>query len=278
MVLLSVLWAMILLASLVAGALLVSRRGFMATRNRMGLAQARWAMSWCENLAAARLAQDSMYAGDSIALSNGSWCRLSVAPANGHLNINTADSIALTGFLGQDSLRDAIMDWRDTDDVARGAGCEADCYRELGLPPPGNRPFASPSEILKVRGIASRAGLWLVGALTVDGDGRVNVNAAPPRVLASLPGVSEGLALRIWTEARHHQLGSLDAVATIASPVEGLELGHWWTDLLARTTFERGSLALECEGGSSLSPAVARERLVVNRDAAGVTVLRRESW
>src|SRR5678815_3609084 len=116
-VLLSVLWALILLASLVPGALLVSRRGFMETRNRLGLTQARWAMSWCENLAAARLARDSMYAGDSISLSNGSWCRLSSAPANGQLNINTADSIALSGFLGQDSLRDAVMDWRDTDDV-----------------------------------------------------------------------------------------------------------------------------------------------------------------
>ena len=277
MVLLSVLWALVLIGSLTASIVLLARRGFFETRNRMSLAQARWALGWCENLAQSQLEHDSTYPGGSARLPNGAWCRIHVTPANAGFNINTADGLALQRFFGSDSVVAAILDWRDADTEARPAGCERTCASARGIPVPANRGFAQAQAVRQVRGLQFLSDSALA-LLTVTGDGRINPAQAPAAVIGSLPGVSPALARRIELVARAGQITGLASLAQLAKPMERAELEQWWTDLAARTTFEQAPLVLDAAAGSALGPASARERLILLPSKRGAAVLRREGW
>jgi general secretion pathway protein K len=89
------------------------------------------------------------------------------------------------------ALVEAITDWIDSDDEVTGfGGAESDYYADLE-PAAGraaNRPLAAPSELRWVRGMTPeiyRALAPLVTVWPAEG-GSVNINTAPPQVLASI--------------------------------------------------------------------------------------------
>jgi hypothetical protein len=80
-------------------------------------------------------------------------------------NINTAPDVSIKQeiqkSLGEnrgeeaDEISDAILDWRDADDLVRTNGAEADYYAGKGLPySPANGPFKVLTELLLVKGIS----------------------------------------------------------------------------------------------------------------------------
>ncbi|HID08588.1 MAG TPA: hypothetical protein EYP10_15745, partial [Armatimonadetes bacterium] len=73
----------------------------------------------------------------------------------GKLNINVASrDELLTFFQGDESIVDAILDWRDEDDVPNPNGAESDYYQSLPLPYQcRNAPFETIHELLLVRGM-----------------------------------------------------------------------------------------------------------------------------
>ena len=269
------LWALVVLGSMTAGMMLLARRGLFETRNRMSLAQARWALSWCESLARAQLEHDSTYPGDSASLPNRAWCTSHIEPTNARFNINTADSLAFERLLGADSIVAAILDWRDADSAPRSGGCERACATALDMPAPANRAFTQVAEFRQVRGLRSIPDS-LLALLTVTGNGRINPAYASAAVIGSLPGVSPALARRVELAARDGRITGLGSLAQLATPMERTELERWWTDLTARTTFERGALIMSVVAGSRLGPAKASERLIIRPSKRGAAVLRRE--
>jgi general secretion pathway protein K len=90
-------------------------------------------------------------------------CELTVVPAGVTVDVNSAAAEQLRRGLLQvaasaetaDSLVDALLDWRDADDIARPLGAEREWYVSQGLIPPPNRPFADGREFTLVRGFAS---------------------------------------------------------------------------------------------------------------------------
>lgn len=88
------------------------------------------------------------------------------------------------------ALTEAITDWIDGDDNVSGlGGAESQYYAEAEPPGrPANRPLASASELMYVRGMTPeiyRALAPLVTVWPVRG-GSININTAPPQVLASI--------------------------------------------------------------------------------------------
>jgi DNA uptake protein ComE-like DNA-binding protein len=80
-------------------------------------------------------------------------------------NINKASDAEIRGQVQKsfgeemtdeaDEITDAILDWRDADDLVRVHGGEADYYTGLGLPyRPANGPFKVLTEMLLVKGIS----------------------------------------------------------------------------------------------------------------------------
>ena len=117
--------------------------------------------------------------------------------ASGLLDLNQAESAALLGLFSQftspaaaGAVVDALLDWRDGDDLIRPQGAENDSYRRAGSPYlPRNAPLNRLDELRRVQGVTEA--LWLAVApyVTVDGDLLLDVNAAPEAVLAAVPGI-----------------------------------------------------------------------------------------
>lgn len=117
------------------------------------------------------------------------------------IDLNTASDELLKGLLLSAGLEDeqanqvldAILDWRDDDELVRAQGAERDRYEALGLPYiPTNRPFQMVSELQKVIGVTPALYRKLAGALTVYSKQLgINSTIAPREVLLALPGATE---------------------------------------------------------------------------------------
>ncbi|MFP4351020.1 MAG: general secretion pathway protein GspK [Desulfococcaceae bacterium] len=139
---------------------------------------------------------------------------------SGKVDLNGADAPLLRVMLNpfdltdteKDVIVDSILDWRDSDSFHRINGAEDDYY--LSLPDPyaaRNGPFLSIGELLLVRGVTPdifygglenmvtvRSGEGGGGRSQIFGGGgnrrkvrnRININAASPKLLDALPGIS----------------------------------------------------------------------------------------
>ncbi len=123
------------------------------------------------------------------------------------LNLNTADEEVLRQFFSQgigldyadaDQLAQAILDWRDEDELPRINGGEREEYLQaeaLVLPP--NRDFVDVDELRHVRGMTPEIYVLAAPHLTLIGDGEINLNSAPEPVLLALPGMDRGTVTQL---------------------------------------------------------------------------------
>jgi general secretion pathway protein K len=81
----------------------------------------------------------------------------------------------------------ALIDWLDPDSVTSPGGAEADYYMRL-MPPyaPRNGPMPTIGDLRMVRGVDDAIFFKLSQLLTVEPEQQVNINTAPPEVLAAL--------------------------------------------------------------------------------------------
>jgi type II secretory pathway component PulK len=140
---------------------------------------------------------------------------VSVQDARGLISVAEPDPEMMKQFLRNrgvaeedvSPLIDKLEDYKDTDDLHRLNGAEAEEYRRAGLPPPRNDWPISPFELRLVAGWAERPALWLRASdvFTLVRDGYLNPNTAGPEVLAALPGATpEGI--RKLLEYRENRL------------------------------------------------------------------------
>jgi general secretion pathway protein K len=123
--------------------------------------------------------------------------RLVMRDEAARIDLNTANDTLLKGLLlsaGLDDeqanqLLDAIVDWRDADELSRPQGAERDRYESLGLPYiPANAPFRTVDELQQVLGVTPDVYRKVAGALTVfSGQPGINSTLATRQVLLALP-------------------------------------------------------------------------------------------
>ncbi len=276
-VLLTVLWALALASALVGTALAVARLGQRITANRLILRRAAWARDACAEILLARTAADSsVRAVDTVDLGRETWCDARVEDPGVRLNVNTADAEALRRLVVNDTVVDALLDWRDPDDVPHPLGAEAAWYRAHGQRTPRNGPFADVRELGLVRGIDSVRLQWLARRVTTDGTGQINLRVAPPEVLATLPGMTPGLLhtllmLRSDPAALRPErlLGSLSA--------DGREqLLARYQDFSRSVSYGPTQLIAFVDGGVLGYAATAHEKLVLIPAPGRLAVIRRE--
>lgn len=100
------------------------------------------------------------------------------------------------------ALSEAILDWRDEDDLRRPNGAELDEYLAAGRDAPGNRAFERPEELKQVLGMDAALYQRVLPALTLlSNKAEVNPQMAPPLVLRALQGLSED-AIEQFIESR----------------------------------------------------------------------------
>ena len=139
------------------------------------------------------------------------------------LNLNTVDADGLRRALRDfavsadraDRIAQSLLDWRDADDLRRPNGAERDEYLRVGAPLlPANTRLRGVAELRHVAGMTDDLYERLLPYLTVDGSGRVNLNAAPPPVLLALPGMTDE-SVRLIARWRNtgRRVASIDALA-----------------------------------------------------------------
>jgi general secretion pathway protein K len=148
-----------------------------------------------------------------------------IAP-NALLNINVMSEDMWRNFLigfslpyeTADHLAQAIMDWRDPDDLARPEGAERDAYIRAGaLALPTNKDFASVGELRDVMGMTPEIYTMISPYLSVCTSGQIDVNAAPAPVLHALPGFTDEVVSMILEQRAATPLGGLGDIESRVS-------------------------------------------------------------
>jgi type II secretory pathway component PulK len=222
---------------------------------------------------------------DEISLGDSRFA-LQVRDTGAAVNLNEADEEMLRNFFGQgigldftdaDRIAQAILDWRDEDELPRVGGGEREQYIDEGLPVlPPNRPFASLDELRFVLGMTPQTFAAAAPHLTLIGSGRINVNAAPEAVLLAVPGMSPVIAGEI---IRSRTSGNFprdadEFIALVPGSVTGSGR-RAEQQLLDRVTFATNEVEIFSEGWVDGSPVRASVHLVVSRATEGALVVWR---
>lgn len=120
----------------------------------------------------------------------------------------------------------ALVDWLDADGVPSPGGAESEFYLTLTPPyEPRNGPMPTVGDLRMIRGIDEASFLRLRRVLTVAPEARVNVNTAPPEVLAALsPAFEDSPSLvQAIIDARQEQpFKTVGDVATVTAGVAAI--------------------------------------------------------
>jgi general secretion pathway protein K len=182
---------------------------------------------------------------------------------SGKVNLNKAGESLLKMMLNNFEIEDtdkkiivdSIMDWRDQDSFHRANGAEDDYY--LSLPQPykcKNGDFTSIEELLLVRGVTPKifyGGLKdmvtiyqdketemdLVWGRAVFDFNRININAASPRMLRSLPRMTDDIVQEIMKYREKKDFRSMSDLHPVVaswvyaaiSPYINLRLSRYYT-------------------------------------------------
>lgn len=213
-----VLWLLALLTILLGSFALVSRTEALQARHLFESTEARYTAEAGINravfhLAAADPLQRWVPDGRAYEMEfERAQVKIEITDESGLIDLNTTDTITLANLLvvhgmEQDeaaALADAILDWRDTDDLVSPNGAEDPDYEAAGLPYGAkDAPFDTVSEVQQVLGMTQALYARLVPALTIySGQPEPNPAFAPYEVLRARAGMTDELARQV-IETRH---------------------------------------------------------------------------
>ena len=253
--LLAVLWVLTALTALTGAGLLVARLGSETTRNRVLLARAEWGREACGEILLARFAVDPTIRGLApIDLGRGTWCRACLEDPAGRLNLNTADRDALTQLFKALGVQQAVA---ESVIVRRRSGTLSDLHQVPGL-----------DSVIVAR---------LTPFVTVRGTGVVNVNAAPPEVLRTLPGITEEGVFLLTSRRGLRPIHSADELAGLLSRSSRMVLLASYAEFVRAAVFDPPQLIATLEGGVRGTALVARATLTTVLVPGRLAVIRRET-
>ena len=149
--------------------------------------------------------------GSSVHLSAETGQKLTIAiqDESGKIDLNKASQNLLLGLFKANGLDheqstymiDALLDWRDKDNLQRANGAEDSDYSEAGLAYGAkDGTFNSIEEITQIRGMTPQLFKKLKPAITIHSmQARIRLNTAPTNVIQALPDMSEDLLSQIMT-------------------------------------------------------------------------------
>ncbi|GAB4244025.1 MAG: type II secretion system protein GspK [Deltaproteobacteria bacterium] len=232
--LLLVLWALVLLGTLALGFSWSMRTEAMAARNGIDGTRAWFMARTGVNRAVALLSSlpaDNVMASSIAGEEDDASYEVRVESESGKVDVNLVGGEVLLEMLKKGGLpeeeaegvRDAILDWRDEDDVPRPRGAERAEYERMPEPiTPRNGKIRGIGELMYVKGVTREFHeSFLSRVFTVHGNSaQVNFARAPEIVLRSLPGVSAGAVERIVAGRREEPpISAADLAAMVG---EGL--------------------------------------------------------
>lgn len=145
--------------------------------------------------------------------------RIRLLSEAGKVDLNRADEALLKELMlrapvdeeQQSKLLNAILDWRDGDDLVRMNGAEKEEYQKAGLSyQPRNKPFQSVDELQMVLGMNEQVFKWLESRVTVYSEqANVDMAQAAKEVLYALPGIDAEQIDQYITARRENAINGL---------------------------------------------------------------------
>ena len=232
--LLLVLWGLVLLGTLALGFSWSMRTEALAARNGIDEVRAYFQARTGVNRAVAMLASlsaDNVLAAAIAGEDDDASYDVRVESESGKVDVNLVNEEVLLEILKKgglpeeeaESVRDAILDWRDEDDVPRPRGAERGEYGRMTEPiTPRNGKIRGIGELMHVKGVTKEFHeAFLSRVFTAHGNSaQLNFLRAPEIVLRSLPGVSAEAADRIVAGRREEP--PISAAGLAAMVGEGL--------------------------------------------------------
>jgi general secretion pathway protein K len=229
----------------------------------------------------------SMALTDTVKLGDERYC-VSVRDAGASLNINVANEQELERFFialpidagRATEIAESIMDWRDSDNLHRLHGAEADDYLRLGSAVlPSNEKFSRLEELRYLKSVTPEIFARARPFLTLMGTGQININSAPRSVLLALPGMTEeAVSVLLQTRGSSQPIHSLQELSLRLSSGARASLIDANPELLPLVAFETRELDVRSEGWTDGSPVHEWiDALIVKAGGLGVVVFRRAS-
>ncbi len=203
------------------------------------------------------------------------------------LNLNEATEEILRQFFTQgldldyaeaDQIAQAILDWRDEDELPRINGAEREEYLDeeaLVLPP--NRDFLDVDELRHVMGITPEIYIRAAPHLTLFGDGQININSAPEVVLLAIPGMDRGGAEEIIRLRESGYLPRSDEeLQALLSTSVAEAIDAQGRNFSSRTTYTTDEVEIIAQGMVDGGVVQVTSRVVVRRGNTEAEVIRRE--
>jgi general secretion pathway protein K len=253
-----VLWLLALLTILLGSFALMARTESLQARHLFDTTAARYAAEAAINRAVYQMATPDPLTRwipdgrvyelefESAAL------RIEVTDESGLVDLNAADTLTISNLLlangmaqdEADALADAILDWRDTDDLISPNGAEDGDYDAAGYTYGAkDAPFDTVSEVQQVMGMTYALYQQLSPAFTIySGQPSPNPAFAPYEVLRGLNGMTDEVARQL-IEMRH----AYDPTSGAAPPLlpDGTPLmaqgGSGTYSIAARATLPNGA-------------------------------------
>ncbi|MDB4917982.1 MAG: hypothetical protein JWM95_5626 [Gemmatimonadetes bacterium] len=208
------------------------------------------------------------------------------------LNVNTLSEAELRTFFGfvlnnavtADRLAQAIVDWRDADDIPRASGAEKDDYIKASmLTLPQNGQFREVEDLLQVMGMTPDIYTLVSPFLTVRGDGTVNLNTAPAPVLRVLPGMNDVILAQILAlRSSGRRITSVAQVMTASTRgrPQAAQVAAQATAqrLTARTTVETQQVELTLLARVAPHSQPTRLMAIIERSAPTLATLQWKQW
>jgi type II secretory pathway component PulK len=212
--------------------------------------------------------------------------QLDVRDTGAALNPNQADETMLRQFLAlglridytvADRLTQAILDWRDDDDLPRVNGAEREEYLAAGAAVlPANRQFNELKDLRYVLGMTPEIFEQMQPYLTLVSSGRINVNSAPEPVLLALPGFNQAAAT---TVLRMRQSGRLPRnegeLRAFLPPGASASIQQFQREFTRRSAYSTDEVEINANVDLPGSPVTVRALVVVARGATGASVVWR---
>ena len=260
--LLLVLWAMALLAIVLGGFVLVARTETLQSRFLLDATRARYASEAGISRAAYELRRAdplTRWVADGRpykVMFDDAEVEIALIDESGKIDFNVADEVLLLQLflsIGVEeprarSLVDAIMDWRDPDDLVRANGAEERDYEAAGLSyKPTNFGFQTVGEVQQVLGMTWELFEQLEPYITVySRNPQPNAAFAAPLVLQAMAGMTPGLAQQLveqrW-QLDPQQLAATPLVLPDGTPLVAAGGGLTYT-VRAKATLPNGTWTL----------------------------------
>lgn len=257
--LLVVLWLLILLTIVVGVYAILTRTEALQARFLLDTTKARYAAEAGLHRAAYEMFNPDMetrWVGDGRAYSiefGDATIEIRITDESGKININRADVDLLTELFFQQgvdelvavSLADAVIDWRDGDDLPGEYGAEIEEYDAQGFPyGPANQPFQSVDEIQQVIGMTQEMFNDIRDLLTVSGGGgRPNPAFAPAEVVALLPDMDLVAAEEFVQERSEYHPSEMVGVMMANGELVNLQHTGRTFSVHSRATLDTGTWA-----------------------------------